>query len=189
MKSYIVIFGIAVALLACDFFSLNPERGADKIEIWKQVAVRYPATAVMIPTPPDSALTLKISGDSVMAQRFSNSCPGHIGKDGISLDACTLISPYWHIVERSADTMYIYPRMGAMYYYDLVMKKMDGSCAVACAKQPETGPCKALVKKYYFDKQEGRCKEFVWGGCEGVVPFETFEACESCRCNRSSQGD
>jgi Kunitz/Bovine pancreatic trypsin inhibitor domain len=55
-------------------------------------------------------------------------------------------------------------------------------CIVACAKQPETGPCEARVKKYYFDESEGKCKEFFWGGCQGVVPFESMKACESCKC-------
>ena len=46
-----------------------------------------------------------------------------------------------------------------------------------CSLKPETGPCKALFKKFYFDKISATCKEFVWGGCEGIVPFETLEEC------------
>jgi hypothetical protein len=47
----------------------------------------------------------------------------------------------------------------------------------ACTVSPETGPCKAAFTKYYFDQITGECKPFTWGGCQGTVPFETFEEC------------
>lgn len=47
-----------------------------------------------------------------------------------------------------------------------------------CNLKPDTGPCKALFKKYYFNQEEKTCQEFVWGGCLGVVPFETLENCQ-----------
>lgn len=31
--------------------------------------------------------------------------------------------------------------------------------------------------RYYFNTQTNRCDSFVWGGCDGVVPFETFADC------------
>lgn len=53
-----------------------------------------------------------------------------------------------------------------------------------CNLEPETGPCKALITKYYYDKKDKKCKEFSWGGCGGVVPFETLEECKKqCDCN------
>ncbi len=58
----------------------------------------------------------------------------------------------------------------------------DTTCTQKCAQIPETGSCKAAFKRYYFDKAEKKCKEFVWGGCNGVVPFDTLEECESCKC-------
>ena len=52
-----------------------------------------------------------------------------------------------------------------------------------CSLQPEVGPCDAAFIRYYYDQEDGICKEFVWGGCEGVVPFETLEECqEECEC-------
>lgn len=53
---------------------------------------------------------------------------------------------------------------------------------VACSLEPETGDCKAAIPRYYYDKKEGICKEFIWGGCEGTVPFETLEECQDCLC-------
>jgi hypothetical protein len=55
-------------------------------------------------------------------------------------------------------------------------------CEKNCALEPEVGPCNAAIPKYYFDKTEKKCKQFIWGGCAGVVPFETLEECESCGC-------
>ena len=47
-----------------------------------------------------------------------------------------------------------------------------------CILTPNMGPCKAIFIKYYFDQEEKKCKEFNWGGCKGVVPFETMENCK-----------
>jgi Kunitz/Bovine pancreatic trypsin inhibitor domain len=52
-----------------------------------------------------------------------------------------------------------------------------------CALLPEVGNCKASISRYYFDKAEKKCKVFYWGGCDGVVPFETLEDCnKKCPC-------
>ena len=48
----------------------------------------------------------------------------------------------------------------------------------ACRKVPDRGPCKGLFEKFTFDRQTRSCKSFIWGGCQGEVPFETREDCE-----------
>ena len=45
--------------------------------------------------------------------------------------------------------------------------------------EPHPGHCEADITMYYYDRGEKRCKAFSWGGCGGVVPFETLEECES----------
>lgn len=62
----------------------------------------------------------------------------------------------------------------------------EGSCPIPpnCALEPETGVCFAAFKRFYYDKKEKKCKEFTWGGCGGVVPFETLEACRDCECRK-----
>lgn len=52
-----------------------------------------------------------------------------------------------------------------------------------CSLHPDSGLCKAAFRKYYYDKEEKRCKEFIWGGCGGSVPFETLEECRECECH------
>ena len=56
----------------------------------------------------------------------------------------------------------------------------------ACYYIPHTGPCDAAFLRFYYDREENECSEFTWGGCGGLVPFETMEDCES-SCNDSVQ--
>lgn len=52
----------------------------------------------------------------------------------------------------------------------------------ACDLEPESGQCRAAIGRYYYDPRRGECRVFIWGGCGGVAPFETFEACHAqCR--------
>ena len=62
-----------------------------------------------------------------------------------------------------------------------------------CGDAPDAGPCEAHITKYYFDETSGKCKEFIWGGCEGNVPFHTLKDCEECsgtstNANTSNEG-
>ncbi|MBE2254381.1 MAG: proteinase inhibitor I4 serpin [Myxococcus sp.] len=50
-------------------------------------------------------------------------------------------------------------------------------CDGRCSRAPEPGPCRAAVPKAYFDASTRRCAVFTWGGCDGVVPFDTLEEC------------
>ncbi|ETN86339.1 Kunitz/Bovine pancreatic trypsin inhibitor domain protein [Necator americanus] len=48
-----------------------------------------------------------------------------------------------------------------------------------CSLKLDQGKCRASHKRYGFDKKEGKCVEFVFGGCGGNRNnFETKEACE-----------
>jgi len=53
-----------------------------------------------------------------------------------------------------------------------------------CSLIPDKGICKAAFPKYYFDQEEKKCKQFFWGGCKGVVPFQSLKECEDCKCNK-----
>jgi len=58
-------------------------------------------------------------------------------------------------------------------------EKKPDPLPINCYLKPEVGPCDAAIPRYYYDQDEGECKEFTWGGCEGVVPFETMADCKS----------
>ena len=49
-----------------------------------------------------------------------------------------------------------------------------------CELPPDSGPCEAAITKYYFDQETQECKAFLWGGCDGIVPFDTLEECQQC---------
>jgi hypothetical protein len=48
-----------------------------------------------------------------------------------------------------------------------------------CYFTPHVGDCDAAFQKYYFDQELQECRIFTWGGCGGLVPFDTMEECES----------
>tara|TARA_R110002073_G_scaffold68403_1_gene170009 strand:- start:127457 stop:127828 length:372 start_codon:yes stop_codon:yes gene_type:complete len=48
-----------------------------------------------------------------------------------------------------------------------------------CYAKPESGRCRAAIERYYFDPQWQECRAFIWGGCDGVVPFENLESCQN----------
>ena len=56
----------------------------------------------------------------------------------------------------------------------------------ACYYIPHIGPCDAAFLRFYYDQEQNECSEFTWGGCGGLVPFETMEDCEL-SCNDSVQ--
>lgn len=53
------------------------------------------------------------------------------------------------------------------------------SCIDRCSLVPNGGICRAMHVKFYFDQEEQKCKRFNWGGCDGIVPFETLEECKA----------
>lgn len=53
------------------------------------------------------------------------------------------------------------------------------SLPAACEQPPESGRCRAAHTRWWFDERGGTCKAFIWGGCDGSVPFETLEACQA----------
>lgn len=54
-----------------------------------------------------------------------------------------------------------------------------------CGLWGMTGRCRAALKRYEW--RHGGCESFVWGGCGGLVPFETQEACEAAGCEEKEE--
>ncbi|MDP3499591.1 MAG: BPTI/Kunitz domain-containing protein [Myxococcales bacterium] len=46
-----------------------------------------------------------------------------------------------------------------------------------CALEPNGGFCQAIFPRAFFNPTTRRCEAFTWGGCGGVVPFDTLEEC------------
>ncbi|BFZ03061.1 hypothetical protein BsWGS_06100 [Bradybaena similaris] len=50
---------------------------------------------------------------------------------------------------------------------------------VDCYAKPDTGTCKALMPRLYYDSQSNLCKQFTYGGCGGNSNnFQTVEECD-----------
>ena len=46
-----------------------------------------------------------------------------------------------------------------------------------CYKSYDKGPCEAAMPRAYFDSRQGACQLFYYGGCEGLIPFDSVEEC------------
>ena len=55
-----------------------------------------------------------------------------------------------------------------------------------CTLIPDPGMCEAAIQKYYFNQETQQCEDFNWGGCGGVVPFESLAECEAALCSQIS---
>ncbi|MEA1919998.1 MAG: BPTI/Kunitz domain-containing protein [Campylobacterota bacterium] len=64
---------------------------------------------------------------------------------------------------------------GCMASPDTKEKKVDSRCL----QKGESGRCRAAIPRYHFNQESGECEQFIWGGCGGVVPFETIESCKA----------
>ncbi|XP_054944916.1 tissue factor pathway inhibitor isoform X1 [Physeter macrocephalus] len=53
-----------------------------------------------------------------------------------------------------------------------------------CALKADDGPCKAMIKSFFFNIHTQQCEEFIYGGCEGNQNrFESLEECKE-KCTR-----
>lgn len=50
----------------------------------------------------------------------------------------------------------------------------------ACEQPKLEGPCRGNFSRWYFEKEERACKEFIYGGCKGTGNnFLTEKACQN----------
>ena len=51
-----------------------------------------------------------------------------------------------------------------------------------CTSKPDPGLCRASHSRFYFDKDDNKCKKFIYGGCGGNKNrYKTADECyETC---------
>ena len=76
--------------------------------------------------------------------------------------------------------LFLFPGLLLALFLSACSKKDDDQPNDRCQLEPHPGNCLAAFRRYYYDKKEKKCKEFIRGGCGGVVPFETLEECKAC---------
>ncbi|CAO2602898.1 Tissue factor pathway inhibitor 2 [Lemmus lemmus] len=55
----------------------------------------------------------------------------------------------------------------------------QGNNLEICLLPLETGPCRALISRFYYDRNQQRCRKFKYGGCLGNANnFQSRELCE-----------
>jgi len=59
-----------------------------------------------------------------------------------------------------------------------------------CVEEPDPGPCRAMISRWYYNAREGNCQEFKYSGCGGNRnSFVTLQSCmETCH-NSHRPGD
>ena len=75
-------------------------------------------------------------------------------------------------------------------YLNTLLKKTKGQQVdihARCYVKPDSGRCKALFYRAYYNPVTKTCAEFVYGGCGGSVPFDTIQACKNV-CEESLEG-
>ena len=48
-----------------------------------------------------------------------------------------------------------------------------------CYLEPDPGPCFGYMPMYYFNQNTQTCEMFIWGGCAGLVPFQSLAECQN----------
>ena len=61
----------------------------------------------------------------------------------------------------------------------LLLNACSNNLPESCSLKPESGKCRAAITRWSFDEQSRTCRPFIWGGCDGVVPFETLDSCQT----------
>lgn len=60
------------------------------------------------------------------------------------------------------------------------LKKCRKVCESRCLLPAKTGPCKAMMRRYFFNAKTKTCEMFIYGGCSANANnFQTKKACEA----------
>nr|KAI8740359.1 papilin-like [Biomphalaria glabrata] len=88
----------------------------------------------------------------------------------------------WHYDHREGRCkQFMYGGCGGNNNNFLTLERCDTFCSAEeiCLKPKVVGKCRAAIPRFYFDYQAGRCREFIYGGCDANLNnFENYDACD-----------
>ena len=61
---------------------------------------------------------------------------------------------------------------------NLILNLGDSAMPEECFLEPDSGPCFGYMPMYYFNQDTQSCEMFIYGGCMGVIPFESLAECQ-----------
>uniref|UniRef100_A0AAX7TFB3 BPTI/Kunitz inhibitor domain-containing protein n=1 Tax=Astatotilapia calliptera TaxID=8154 RepID=A0AAX7TFB3_ASTCA len=70
------------------------------------------------------------------------------------------------------------PRMAPNVLVESDPESADFDKSEYCEAKPETGPCRASLRHWYYNRETGNCEMFMYGGCRGNKNnYPTRESC------------
>ena len=62
---------------------------------------------------------------------------------------------------------------------DSIINFNESPLPEVCYLEPDPGPCFGYMPMYYFNQDSESCEMFIYGGCAGLVPFESISECQN----------
>ena len=61
----------------------------------------------------------------------------------------------------------------------IILNSGDSTIPEECLLEPDSGPCFGYVPMYYYNQDTQSCEMFIYGGCMGLVPFQSLLECQN----------
>lgn len=91
----------------------------------------------------------------------------------------TLVQKGAAVTPDDVDTAVYKGHADAAQYLNGRLKGGGADLKRRCGLEPVDGNCKAFLERGYYDKKVKKCRNFIYGGCGGTVPFDSVEACKN----------
>ena len=122
-------------------------------------------------------------------EEFNSFLAGDVNEDGeINVLDIVVIIGFILGIDTPSDSEYSasdYNADGAVNVQDivaivsLIFNSEEEELPDECYLEPDPGPCFGYMPMYYFNQNTETCEMFVWGGCAGLVPFQSLGECQN----------
>ena len=108
---------------------------------------------------------------------------GDINLDGV-INVLDIIEVIGLIMENQYSQIGDYNTDGYLNVVDivsivsLILNSGNSTIPEECLLEPDPGPCFGYMPMYYFNQDTQSCEMFIYGGCMGLIPFESLEECQ-----------